>query len=173
MTKHVAGFILFTFIVAASGIIAALFYTVPSTDAVLVKDEYITARKFKKIRKKHCRMMKRDNSKASADITLAIFDSRKSVLTASIDFEDERKNYGSVDLHFFVSDRYGTRFLKTERMLVSTAADNYDKTLEWMGRLEIKENLYVIAEARTDDSDVFSVPDFDHSKAMPILILND
>ncbi len=170
MTKHIVGLILFTFIVGTSAIIAGLFYEVPKANSIKVKKNYYYTYKKKK-KKKRCRKYRRSSAEiVSVNLSQAIFDSSANRLTAKIKYEDSWDSSGVVNLHFFVKDKYGTRFLKTERLYASTAMDKYTKILDWMGRLDSRENLYVIPQVQSDNYDITGYPKFNQFKATPILL---
>lgn len=166
MTKHIAGMILFTFIVGSSAIIAGLFYEIPEANSVAVTENYSVYKT--KEKRSYCYLRRQRAENASVELTQAVFNSDVSRLTTRVNFEDESNSYGVVDLHFFVNDKYGTRFLKTERIYVSTGTDEYTKILDWMGRLGSRENLFVIPEVHKDGYENLSSPTFAQSKAIPI-----
>ncbi|MGI8543443.1 MAG: hypothetical protein ACR2MD_08175 [Aridibacter sp.] len=167
MTKHLAGIILFTFIIGSSAIIAGLFYQAPEAKIITVRENFTVYKKKK--RKSRCRKRRPHTEKASVNLSAAIFDSSANRLTAIIDFEDNRNSYGEVDLNFFVNDKYGIRFLKTERIYVSSPVHRYTKILDWLGRLDSRENLYVIPQIHNEENDKWSSPVFNSYEAIPVL----
>ncbi len=168
MTKHIAGIILFTFIVGSSAVIAELFYQTPEANIITVRENYTVYKKKK--RKRRCRKQRPRNENAEVKLSAAIFNSDSNRLTTFVDYENEWDSYGEVDLNFFVNDKYGIRFLKTERIYVSSAMDRYTKILDWMGRLDSRENLYVIPQIHNDEYDKWSSPIFNEHKAIPVLL---
>jgi hypothetical protein len=168
MTKHIAGIILFTFIVGSSAVIAGLFYQVPDANVITVRENY-TVYKTKK-RKRRCRKQRPRNENAGVNLSAAIFNSDSNRLTTFVNYENESDSYSEVDLNFFVNDKYGIRFLKTERIYVSPDANKNTKIMDWMGRLDSRENIYVIPQIHNDEYDKWSSPTFDEYKAIPVLL---
>jgi hypothetical protein len=166
MTKHLAGIILFTFIVGSSAVIAGLFYQAPEAKIITVRENFTV---YKKERIRRCLKRRPHNEKALVNLSAAIFDNIANRLTAIIDFEDDRNFYGEVDLNFFVNDKYGIRFLKTERIYVFSPVHRYTKILDWMGRLDSRENLYVIPQIHNEEDDKWSSPVFNSYEAIPVL----
>lgn len=166
MTKHLAGIILFTFIVGSIAVIAGLFYPVPEAKIITVRENFTV---YKKKRIRRCLKRRPHTEKSSVNLSAAIFDSSANRLTTIIDFKDDRNSDGEVDLNFFVNDKYGIRFLKTERIYVSSPVHRYTKILDWMGRLDSRENLYVIPQIHNEENDKWSSPVFNSYEAIPVL----
>lgn len=173
MTKHIAGIILFTFIIGSSAVIAGLFTEIPQTNRVIVRENYKVYKKKKKRKRNNCRHKRKSYSTSSkVNLSQVVFDEDSNKIIARMDYDNSRKTYGKVNLHFFANDKYGTRFLKTERIYVSNDESVYTKKMEWIGRLSSFENLYVIPEVRNSRTEPWVTPSFDIIKAKPVLAKN-
>ncbi len=171
MIKHIAGIVLFSFIVGSSAVIAGLFYEVPEAKTITIRESYSVFKKKK--RKKRCRNRRSSIENASVNLHFAKFDvDRENGFSAIIDYQNNWKSNGVVDLHFFVNDKYGTRFLKTERIYVATGIDDYSKKMDWMGRLDSRENLYIIPEVH-NAYEKWTSPEFNIYEAVEVRSNND
>ena len=166
MTKHIAGLILFSFIVGTSVFISA----VTSTERVAdVKVNYrVFKKKKKKKRRRHrCRPHRRD-----VDLTLdkAVFSRQTGLLSTSFQELAPSGVSGIVELHFFSKDRYGTRFLKTESIGYVDLESRYSEPLDWLKRIDDSQNIYVSATINERPSRWGIPPRFDSSKAVRLSI---
>ena len=178
MTKHVAGFILFSFIVGVAGIIAFIFAEVPQPEKTV---------EFKVTRvesKTHCAKSgyaSDENSDASVKVAQAVFNERTGLLDT--DLFIKRKNAStksvSVALHFFVKDLKGARYLATENYYFKPDFDSRNeatvaipsRSYRWLDNITYQENLYVIADAEMPSSYKKYQSSFDENKATAIISL--
>ncbi len=178
MTKHIAGFILFSFIVGVSGVIAFIFAEIP-------QPEKFTVLNFPKHEHK-TRCAKRnygnyENSQASVKVVQAVFNERTQQLDTDLFIEREESSTGSVSvvLHFFAKDIKGARYLASEKVWLEPTFNIEDKathaitsSYQWLDNLSSHENLYVIADTTNRQANYKKYqPIFDENKAMAIISL--
>lgn len=165
MNKHIVGFILFNLIVGTSLIIAALSYSVPKFDSVVVP---ATAETYThSCWKNKSRFI---NNTTSPTVTQAVFDSRKHELEIEVFFQSDAKSIEDMRLalHFFVKDGDSTRFVATENLShekiditdtqdISDIYDTSERRMQkaevsgtfspgWLGDLKSHENLYIVPQ---------------------------
>lgn len=176
MTKHIAGFIIFTFIVGSAVLFSAAIgssvpvtvkgdYNVPFT--VKGDDYHVTKKKKKKRKRHHCDGFRRKMDRVTLENV--VFDAGNGLFSARL--SDAYSNEaGYVDLHFYANDKFGPRFLKTERFAYTGADVIYSKELRWMKSLDAEQFVYVIAAKSNGWGDETIPPTFDESKSVPVAI---
>ncbi len=182
MFKHLAGFVIFSFIVGTSAFISGLFYEIPSSDSVFVKDQPIRV-----FSKRSCRKYKKKYKAGKlTDLKLkqAVFNLKTKQLDTSFVMKrkSEYTNRVSIGLHFFAKDADGTRYLATEKVNLNPVFDDYGIAEQdavsyflWLDDLQNYENLYVVPEANYSKRDYlqnkFSIPDFDEADAFSVITI--
>lgn len=177
MTKHVAGFILFSFIVSVSSIIAFIFAEIPQPDKVLEFNVPRVASKTRCFKSSYSV----ENSKASVKVVQAVFNERTKQLDTNlfINRESPSTKTVSVVLHFFTKDIKGARYLASEKVWLEPEFNIEDKALQgitssflWLDNLTPRGNLYVIADTTNPQANYKKYqPIFDESKATAIISL--
>ena len=178
MTKHVAGFILFSFIVAVSGIVAFIFAEIPQPEKTV---EFRVPRVESKNRCHKSGYGSYENSNASVKVAQSVFNERTGLLDTNLFVRRENASTQglTVALHFFVKDLKGARHLATEnyyfkpdfnRLNEATVAIP-SRSYEWLDNVTSQENLYVIAETNRQTDYKKSQPDFDENKATAVISL--
>lgn len=175
MTKHIAGIMLFTFIVGSSAVIAGLFYEAPlELRSFSSTDEYVSHKRKK--RKRRCRSHKKrhatERGLVSVGIAEAVFDKNSGLLTASHTVEPSSLNErrGSLVYHFYVKDELGARHVKSERVWVPLESSNMVSAFEWLQNRHSTDNLFVASEYRDVRSFSRIAPKFEDSNATPVVI---
>jgi hypothetical protein len=175
MTKHIAGLILFTFIVGTSAVVAGLFYEAPSkTRSFSIRKDYRSYKR--KRRKRRCRKHRKprivERGLAGAELKQALFDQSTGLLTAShgsgTALNDGRR--GTLVYHFYVKDEFGTRHIRSERVWGAFEGSKVISDFEWLSNRNSNENLYVASEYKDFRSFWKIAPKFDESNAVPVLI---
>ena len=176
MTKHIVGLILFSLIVGVSAFVAGLFAasTSDTTFTALERFEnYAVDRKKRKKRRcgrhrhPHFRSYKFDSP--SVTLLSAELDPGSEQFSTVASFGDVPEEF-NLDLHFYVKDDYGVRFIRTETLDASSWTSNYEDTFGWLSRFPERENIFVIPEVRTLDDDFTNAPGFDVDKATQVKI---
>ena len=169
MIKHIAGVTLFTFIV---GIFAFVAWILQPVKFETVKPHFVS-RTYQSPYKSYCSKKKyKSFDIKSVEITQAVYDQESKLLTTNLEIETGSRFSKdiSLNLHFFVKDKFSTRFLKTERIFASTHVKSHVRSFEFLNNLSSQENLYVIPEVRNNYSGFDKQPFFDAEKAAPILL---
>ncbi len=165
MIKHITGLILFSFIVGFSVFVSAVTDTsVPVT----LSDDYRLTKKKKKKRKhkrRHCDYRQRNVHEVTLE--KAVFNESTGMFSTGILSERHRMG-GDVDLHFYANDRFGPRFLKTERFISTGYDDGYAKEMRWLKELDQDQDVFVMAVYASGWTDTTIPPEFDPSKALPV-----
>lgn len=178
MTKNIAGFILFSFIVGVSGVIAFIFAEIPQPEKITVlnvpKYEHKTSCKKKNYNN-------REDSQASIKVVQAVFNERTQQLDTDLFIERERSSTASVSvvLHFFAKDVEGSRYLASEKVWLEPDFNIEDKathaitsSYQWLNNLSSHDNLYVIADTTNRQASYKKhQPNFDENKAIAIISL--
>lgn len=184
MTRHIAGFVLFSFIVSVSSVVAFIFAdipqnSVPQPEVFTVKNTPIYEGKHRCDKKKY---ESYENSDVSVKVAQAVFNKRTGLLDTNLYIE--RKDFSTksvtVGLHFFAKNDTGTRYLATENFYFRPDFNRQNKAVQgipsrsyhWLDDLTSNENLYVIADA--DFSGVNNrklQPEFDEAKAFSVISL--
>ena len=172
MIKHIAGFIIFTFVIGTSALIAALLnpvqQTVRSVKVSRGYDHYSSRKRCKKKRKRKRRKARFTRLRSMA-LTQAVYDSKNDIFETSLDVRGiSPRRSGSIYFHFYVKDESGIEHLGSERVATRLRARNVVKTIDWLKYVESFDNVYVMAEFRNRRSSG-QVPVFDASKAVPVL----
>ncbi len=176
MTKHIAGLILFTFIVGTSAVITGLFYSTPDR---MVAFSYSNERNSCSKRKRRHRKPKRPRVFAdkvfSTGLNQAVFDTSTGLLMVSHEVravpEDETRSM--LVYHFYVKDEYGTRHVKSEKIWSGIESSSVLNGFQWLSNRNSKENLYIGSEYRDyRDKSWRIAPKFEDSNAVPVLIKN-
>lgn len=179
MTKHIAGFILFSFIVGVSGVIAFVFGELPQPE----KTNVLNVPRFES----RTRCSKRsyeyfDTSKTSVKVVQAVFNERTKLLDTDLVIEREDSSTQSVivTLQFFAKDSKGARYLASENYYFKPDFGNRNVAIlatpsrlyQWLDNLTSQETLYVIAEtASNKDGYSKNQPVFDEHKAVSVISL--
>ncbi len=178
MTKHIVGLILFSFIVGTSAFVAGLFYgtsdRIASSEIYSRFDRYAGERKKRKKRKcpphRHPHFEKFWGQSRDVNLVDAAYDSNSQKFNATALFSRGTPEEFNLDLHFFVKDEFGTRFIKTESLAASAWTNNYEDEFDWLTRFPQRGELYLMAQLRPLDDDTVLAPVFEASKATPLEI---
>jgi hypothetical protein len=178
MTKHVAGLILFSFIVAASGIIAFVFAEIPQPEKTV---QFNVPRFESKMRCDKSNHDSFENSNALVKVAQSVFNERTGLLDTDlfIKRKDASTKSVSVALHFFVKDLKGARYLATENYYFKPDFDSRNeatvaipsRSYGWLDNISSQENLYVIADAEMQSDYKKYKSSFDENKATAIISL--
>ncbi len=178
MTKHIAGIILFTFIVGTSAVVAGLFFETPHRYRSFSAKHNYSGYKRKKRRKRRCRKHRKPKAYSNVRLNQAVFEMRTGELRTSVSFGDalysEEGETPTFYYHFYTLNEMGSNYLGSERIgqgaqFVTGMRDRFVRTshLGWLSDRIADGEVYII---------VRNVPDqpfgFDVSKATPILIKN-
>lgn len=173
MTKHIVGLILFTFIVGTTAIISGVFGStqLPKKRTLINQKDNFKVYKKKK-RKRRCRRKrpKPRLEKIEATVSQALFDKNTNQFITNIKFKNRSYAERDVDLHFFVKDKHGERYIKTETIPVSTSKQQYINKFKWLRSFGSSENLYVIPTVKTLNDGWTIPPSFNVAKATPVLL---
>ncbi len=180
MTKHIAGFILFSFIVGVSGVLAFIFAEIPKVE-IAVEESYVP-RYESKTRCYKKNYDNYENSNASVKVVQAVFNERTKLLDTNLFIKREDSSIQSVSfaLHFFVKDRKGVRYLASENYYLKPDFNSWDeasqaipsRSYQWLDDLTSQENLYVIADTASNKTNYKKYqPTFDENKATAIISL--
>ncbi len=179
MNKHIFGFILFSLIVGISAIIYGFFFS-PLT---AIQPVYVFENQPEK--RKSCRKEKYtrfESKEFSAKVTQAVFNQRTNQLDMELLLEHMDNQAQFVELYFFVKDGVKTRYLATEKVVITPEYNgkgemiqNITESYEWLENLKPhEENLYVISETIGNYAirDRNSTPKFDKAKATSVITLS-
>lgn len=170
MTKHIAGIMLFTFIVGTSATIAGLVYVAPQKVTQFSSyDNNDYCKRKKKRRHRHRKPQKpgmEDVGPANFMVTDAVLDKTTGYLTTyhyvkNVESLPEGKAFV---YHFFVKDESGTQYLKSERVWTGLGSPRLVSSFDWLSNIDRDENLYVMSGF------TMNPPEFDSSLAVPVLI---
>ena len=174
MTKHIAGIILFTFIVGTSAAVAGLFYVAPTKMKSYSYDyegSHCKKKKRKK-RRKHRRSMVIRQS-ASSNVVSAVFDKRSGLFTATLSsriYDSRTRSLGKVTYLFFLKDEFGAKFVGSTVAQGSNISTSLVKDLSPLSGQDLSGNLYVMTGNSLGR--MTNVPRFDSRNAIPVLIKN-
>lgn len=162
MTKHIAGLILFSFIVGTSVFVAAITGSERTVD--VQTNYYRTFKKKKRKRKRRrCRPHRHD---VESKLEAATFNRESGLLATSFSKFGHHRMSKDVELHFFAKDRYGTRFLKTEYLGTVGSGIERFKEMNWLKRIDEGQNIYVLAKSNDAHRAWSFPPKFDASDAV-------
>ncbi|MEZ5347023.1 MAG: hypothetical protein R2681_15855 [Pyrinomonadaceae bacterium] len=170
MTKHIAGILLFSFIVGISAVVAGLFYVAPQKTNYFSSysdGEYCKRKKKRRHRHRKPRKPRLENvGPANFMVTDAVFDKNTGYLTTYHYVKDvqslpERKAFV---YHFFVKDEAGTQYLRSERVWTGLGSPRLVSSFDWLSELDKSQNVYVMSGFS------MSEPEFNSSLAVPVLI---
>jgi hypothetical protein len=182
MSKHIIGFIIFSFIIGVTAFLASFFVimpTLPTLDPV-PKFGYIDYESGR-----HCKGKKRKprpkavDQSASVKVTQAFFDAKSKRLETQFAIEraDESTETVNVALQFFVYDDFGVQHIADEFVSLEPnfdmgdiAVTNNSSSFRWLNNLQSRENLYVIAKATNNSRYLHNPVDFDPSEATAVLL---
>lgn len=167
MTKHIAGLIMFSFIVGTSVFISALTIAERSVD-VTVYEVSVAKKKKRKRKKRRCR---RHHSRADVSLETAVFNRTEGELFASFRNSSYPASHEAVELHFFSKDRNGVRFLKTESFGYIGRNLEQSRRMDWLTRLDENQNVYVLAKINNEPTSWSTEPRFDASEAVPLMVV--
>lgn len=178
MTKHVAGFILFSFIVGVTGVIAFIFAEIPQPEKTV---EFKVTRVESKTRCAKSGYASDENSNASVKVVQAVFNERTKLLDTDLFIKRENASTKTINvaLHYFVKDLKGARYLETENYYFKPDFDSRNeatlaipsRSYHWLNDMTSQENLYVIVDLSRQANYKKYQPDFDESKATGIISL--
>ena len=179
MNKHIFGFILFSLIVGTSAVIYGFLASPAVVEPVFVFENQPQKRK-------SCRkqMYSRVESKeVSAKVVQAVLNSNTNQLEMDLFLERENNSIenAAVRLHFFSKEGARTRYLATEKVVLTPefnfdnkATQSITSSYEWLDNLRSRSNLYVVPQTIADGENYRSVtPRFDEEKAMPITLMGE
>ena len=181
MIKHIVGFIIFTFIIGTSALIAALFNPVQqNVRSVRVSRDYpvYTSRKRCRKRKKRKRRPRTQreyrNLKVSTGITQAVFNPKKNELTTSHDFGNETRRFErEMVFHFYVKDGNNVRHVMSRPLPSHPVTKNSINWFDGLNGIVRDGNLYIMQTYGEVKGDWNNAPEFDEAKATPVLIRNN
>ena len=179
MTRHITGFILFSFIIVVSSVIAFIFGELPQPEKTTV----MNVPRFES--KSRCQKQHHDyysDSKFSVKVAQSVFNERTKLFDTNLAIKRENSSVENVTfaLHFFAKDSNGTRYLASENYYIKPDFDDQGAAIQglpsrlyqWFDGLKLRENIYVIAEAGNHKyNDEIKQPDFDENKATAIISL--
>jgi hypothetical protein len=168
MNKHIAGFILFSFIIGMTAFIYAMFNIVRLVEvpAPTYSQTYSS--------KTSCWKMKRqlrESNFGSPVIEQAVFNLKTKRFSWKLAAPETDL---PIALHFFVKDKNGIRYISTEQDINSVRYKelNFSSSFIWIDNLDSYANLYVMAElvptSRRYNKNF--QPEFDVSRAAPVLL---
>ncbi len=183
MIKHIVGFLLFSFIVATSSVISGMLYG--TAERSVIEEREVQSRWYsegkRKKKKRKCRRHRHPHDYGSefgfsdpvpenagvkiTEFSVAYFPSSNSLETR-FEFDRDPDPASLVDLHFFVKDENGVRYLKTESIQATNSRIEEVHKFEWLETFQQKRNLYVIAKLRSDSDSFTSPPLFEESNAL-------
>lgn len=173
MAKHIVGLILFSFIVGTSAVVAGLFASAPERSRSFSSSKYFSINKRKKRRRRCCcRKRRRRMENVSVTITNAEYDLVGHRLATTVSFGEGAPGKADLDLHFYVRDEHGTRYLKTETVPASTWTQRYVNRFPWLERFGEKRDLYIIPQLKTLNNGWTTPPAFDVVRAAPVRLRN-
>ena len=177
MTKHIVGLVLFTFIIGTSAVIAGLFGDTPKNMNSFVIGDSHKVYKRKKRRKRRCRKRRErphffQKRLISTGITQAVFDANTGLLTTShaVKAANRGAKRGYLVYHFYVKNEFGTKHVRSERVLRAFKSSNMMSGFRWLNNQRSKDNLYIISEYKRFRHGWREPLEFDESRAIPILI---
>ena len=177
MTKHIIGFILFSFIVGVSGFFALVFGELPQPEKTTV----INIPRFESKSRCHKKNYRHfADQQTSVSVVQAVFNQRTGLLDTDLLIKREDSSVKNVTfaLHFFAKDSDGTRYLASESYYLKPDFDGQYTTVqglpsrsyEWFEDLTSRENVYVVADTEKMGN-AGSAPVFDESKATAVISL--
>ena len=174
MTKHIAGIILFTFIVGTSAVVAGLFYEAPAKvrSYSYGYEPWHCKKKKRKKRRRH-RRPRFVAMAPSSNIVSAVYDKQSGVFEATLSsrvFDSRTRSLANVAYLFFVKDENGASFVGSTTAQGSNISRSLAQELSWLKTQELKGNLYVMIE--NSPGRTLNIPAFDSGKAVPVLIKN-
>lgn len=184
MTRHIAGFILFSLIVSVSSVVAYFFADL--TKISVPQPEKTVVSSVPKYESKHrCDKKAYDDYKSSnvsVKVAQSVFNKRTGLLDTNLFIE--RKNFSTknvtVGLHFFAKNQNGARHLATENFYFKPEFNRQNtaiqgipsRSYQWLDDLNTSENLYVIADTDFSNTDTQKFqPVFDETKAFSVISL--
>lgn len=177
MTKHIAGLILFTFIIGTSAAIAGLFdYGSDRSRSFTVRESYRTYKR-KKRRKRRCRKHRKphvfERQSVSVKLTQAVFDRSTGLLATAHAFGNKGYRRGPdavVYYHFYTNGETGPQYLRTERIRGAFGSSSMESEFSWLADLSSDETIYIIPGYSPNSRSSIVAPRFELSNAVPVLI---
>ena len=176
MTKHIAGLILFTFIIGTSAVIAGLFdYGSDRSRSITVRENYRTYKRKK--RKRRCRKHRKprivESRVVSVKLTQAVYDKSTGLLATAHAFSNDNYRRGTnavVYYHFYTNGEAGPQYLRTERIRGAYGSSNMETEFGWLADRDSNETIYIIPGYSPNHRSSIVAPRFELSNAVPVLI---
>lgn len=176
MIKHIVGFVIFSFIIGTSALIAAIF----SPAERIVKKVRISRSYDHYSSRKHCKKRKKKKRKRHrvysgqenrGSLVQAVFDTGKKTLRIERDsgvYDTEKGKLRA--LHFYFVEESGAKHVLSRPIPISSGVRMSTGWYESLADLVPHGNLYVM-ETHGDYSEKWNnAPVFDMNKAVPVLI---
>ena len=174
MIQHIAGLILFTFIVGTSGAVSALFdYGSDSARSITVRKSYKSYKRKKKRCRKHRKPRRPHFSKSRivpVRLSQAVFDRTTGRLSTVFSSGSYSRKAGNYFFHFYVNGVDGPTYLRTEKVKRSGNSVQTISDVEWLMNRNAGETIYVIPAFTPSHQSSIIAPRFDMSKAVPVLV---
>jgi len=174
MNKHIFGFILFSLIVGTSAFIYGFFYS----PLAAIQPVYVFENRPEK--RKSCRKetySRVERATVNAKVVQAVFNSNTNELDMDLILEGNNNltEQANVRLHFFAKDGAKTRYLKTEKVILTPSdkiLHSITESYEWLDDLKSRPNLYVVPQTIGEgESYQRFTPRFDEINAMAITLV--
>ncbi|MDQ3088773.1 MAG: hypothetical protein M3Q78_09260 [Acidobacteriota bacterium] len=174
MNKHIFGFILFSLIVGTSAFIYGFFYS----PLAAIQPVYVFENRPEK--RKSCRKetySRVERATVNAKVVQAVFNSNTNELDMDLflDLNNRLTEEATVKFHFFAKDGAETRYLKTEKVILTPndkMTYSITKSYGWLNNLKSRGNLYVVPQTIGDgESYQRFTPRFDETNAMAITLV--
>jgi hypothetical protein len=174
MNKHIFGFILFSLIVGTSAFIYGFFFTPLAT----IQPVYVFENQPEK--RKSCRKetySRVERATVNAKVVQAVFNLNTNQLDMDLFLEGKDNSIDDVTvrLHFYVKDGAKTRYLRTEKVLLTPndkMIHSITESYDWLSDLKSRGNLYVVPQTFVGiERDQALRLSFDEANAMPITVI--
>lgn len=173
MTKHVIGAIIFSLIVGTSAFIGGLF-AAPNVNNNVDYSLGSYGDKCRKRRKKKRKRRRPHNfhrwHNASVSILTAEYDRSTGRLETNFSFSGVPEEF-DIELQFFVIDRYGKRYIKTETIPGSSWTLMYENRYSWIASFEQTDDLYLKASLKDRGDSWTSPPNSFGNGFVPVKII--
>jgi len=179
MIKHIVGFIIFTFVIGTSALIAALFNPVQqNVSSVRVSNDYTVYKSRKRCRKKKKRKPKRPRillNQFEYWDAQAVYDAKSNLLTTANvgdnpEFETDSDRF--LVYHIYAKNQAGARHLTSVQVNSGFASSSKITWVDSSRQLAGNENLYLIPQFKNRRYSSDEAPTFNEHLAIPVLIKN-